>query len=67
MPSPCPTCRHAGPTLADRTTCRAETTEALVAYVERIGELLDAEVVDDDCPGWAARVRRKAQAQGLPF
>lgn len=67
MPSPCPACAPAGPPLAGRTTCRAKTTDALVAYLERVGELLDAEVVADDCPGWKARANGGGREQGLPF
>ena len=53
MPLPCTTCRHAGPVVDARTTCRAPRSDALVGYQERIGEALDAEVVDGECPGWA--------------
>lgn len=67
MPSPCSTRAHAGPTVADRTTCRAKTTEALVAYVERIGEMVDAEMVADDCPGWGVRVGRVVGAPDAEF
>ena len=67
MPSPCPTCAHAGPPLAGRTTCRAKTTDALAAYLERVGELLDAEVVDDDCPGWKVRTKAAPGVVGLPW
>ena len=58
-PLPCLTCRHRGPAVAGRTTCRLPAREDVVGWIERVGEMTDGEVRGvETCPGYGREVRR---------
>jgi len=54
-PFDCHDCRYHGPKVGGRTTCEAETDEALVQWLERVGERVDREGV----PRMLARCPRR--------